>query len=90
MFFCLKIFFTFTNNVDPDEMQHYAAFHLGLHCLQKYSFRVSRIQRVTAPSIAMVGEIGKGTKYNINLSISRTIHIFFVCCFNGFYATPLE
>ena len=20
-------------------MQHYAAFHLGLHCLQKYSFR---------------------------------------------------
>ena len=24
---------------DPDEMQHYAAFHLGLHFLQKYSFR---------------------------------------------------
>ena len=33
--FCLKIFFTFTNSADPDEMQHYAAFHLGLHCLQK-------------------------------------------------------
>ena len=32
-------FFTFTNSIDPDEMQHYAAFHLGLHCLQKYSFR---------------------------------------------------
>ena len=30
-FCCLKIFFTFTNGVDPDEMQHYAAFHLGLH-----------------------------------------------------------
>ena len=39
VFFCLKIFFTFTNSVDPDEMQHYAAFHLSLHCLQKYSFR---------------------------------------------------
>ena len=39
VFFCLKIFFTFTNSVDPDEMPHYAAFHLGLHCLQKYSFR---------------------------------------------------
>ena len=39
VFFCLKIFFTFTNCEDPDEMQHYAAFHLGLHCLQKYSFR---------------------------------------------------
>ena len=39
LFFCLKIFFTFTNSVDPDEMQHYAAFHLGLHCLQKSLFR---------------------------------------------------
>ena len=33
------ILFTFTNSVDPDEMKHYAAFHLGLHCLQMYSFR---------------------------------------------------
>ena len=33
VFFCLKIFFTLLNSVDPDEMQHYAAFHLGLHCL---------------------------------------------------------
>ena len=32
--------FMFTNSVDPDEMQHYAAaFHLGLHCLQIYLFR---------------------------------------------------
>ena len=31
--------FTFTNSLDRDKMQHYAAFHLGLHCLQKYSFR---------------------------------------------------
>ena len=47
-----KIFFTFTNSVDPDEMQHYAAFHLGLHCLQKYS--LSRIQRVNVhPSAAV-------------------------------------
>ena len=33
------IFFTFTNSVDPDEMQHFAAFHLSLHYLQKYLFR---------------------------------------------------
>ena len=33
------LFFTFINSVDPDEMPHYAAFHLGLHCLKKYSFR---------------------------------------------------
>ena len=37
--FRLKIFFTFTNNADPDEMQHYAAFHQGLQCLQKCLFR---------------------------------------------------
>ena len=32
--------FALANSVDPDEMPHYAAFHLGLHCLQKkYRFR---------------------------------------------------
>ena len=46
LFFCLKIFFTFTNIVDPDEMQHYAAFYLGLQCLQSYCLGVSRIQMV--------------------------------------------
>ena len=37
--FCLKIFFTFTNSVNPDEMQHNAAFQLVLHSLQKYPLR---------------------------------------------------
>ena len=31
--------FIYTNSVDPDKMQHNAAFHLGLHCLKKYSLR---------------------------------------------------
>ena len=35
----LKIFLTFTNSVDPVEMQYYTAFFLGLLCLQKYLFR---------------------------------------------------
>ena len=39
VFFCLRIFLTFPNSVDTDEMQHNAAFHRGLHCLHKYSFR---------------------------------------------------
>ena len=26
------------NSADPDDMQHYAAFHLGLRCLTKYPF----------------------------------------------------
>ena len=37
--FCLKIIFTLTNSAEPDEMPHDAAFHLCLHCLQKYPFR---------------------------------------------------
>ena len=35
----LKVVFILANNADPDEMQPYAAFHLGLHCLPKYLFR---------------------------------------------------
>ena len=33
------------NSADPNEKQHHAAFHLGLHCLPKYG--VTTIQRVT-------------------------------------------
>ena len=41
MYLCpLKVVLIFiANTADPDEMQLYAAFHLGLHCLPKYLFR---------------------------------------------------
>ena len=39
VFLSLKIFFVLTNSAAPDEMLHGAAFHLGLHCLQKHPFR---------------------------------------------------
>ena len=39
VFLSLKIDLILANSVDPDEMPHYAAFHLGLHCLLKYLFR---------------------------------------------------
>ena len=46
-FLCLMIVYTCSNSVDPNEMQHHAAFHLGLHCLPKYPYLgVSWIQRV--------------------------------------------
>ena len=45
--FCLNKFFMLTNSVNPDELQHYAAFHLGLHCLKETTrLGVFRIQRV--------------------------------------------
>ena len=31
--------------VVPGEIKHYYVFHLGLHCLQKCSFRANRIKR---------------------------------------------
>ena len=43
---CCFNLYKLTNSEDPDEMQHYAAFHLGFHCLSKYPFRGSSIQRV--------------------------------------------
>ena len=36
--FSLKINFVLVNSADPNEMRHYAAFHLGLYCLPKYQF----------------------------------------------------
>ena len=32
-------FYTFTNSVDTEEMQHYAAYRQGLHSLKKCLFR---------------------------------------------------
>ena len=33
LYFFQKIFLTLTSSVDPDELPHDAAFHLGLHCM---------------------------------------------------------
>ena len=38
VFLSLKVNFVLTNSVVPGKMPHYAAFHLGLHCLQNYAF----------------------------------------------------
>ena len=39
IFLSLKMDLVLANSADPDEMLHYAAFHLGLHCLPRYPFR---------------------------------------------------
>ena len=39
-----KIVFTLPNSEDPDDMPLYAAFHLGLHCSQKYLFTSTQIE----------------------------------------------
>ena len=40
LFMSLTVDLIFANSADPDEMQQYAAFHLGLHCLPKYPIKV--------------------------------------------------
>ena len=36
VFLSLKVIVIIANSVHPNEMQQYAAFHLGIHCLPKY------------------------------------------------------
>ena len=68
---------TFTNSVDSDKMQHDVAFHLGLNCLQKYSFKGG----VYVLSIAHLGEVWSGTfsfatdiaVYGINISTKELV-----------------
>ena len=38
VFLSLKMVLILAGSADPDEMQHFAAFHLGLHCLPKYMY----------------------------------------------------
>ena len=35
----LNVVLILANSADPDEMQHYSAYNLCLHCLPKYPFR---------------------------------------------------
>ena len=52
--FSLKILFVLAYTTDPDEISHYAAFHLGLHCLPKYRFReVSGTQKVNKTEVCL-------------------------------------
>ena len=49
----LQVVLILANSADSDEMQHYAAFHLGLHCLPKCPFRGfqnTRTQFILGPS----------------------------------------
>ena len=39
LFLYLKVLFILANSADPYEMQHFAAFHMDLHCLPTYPFR---------------------------------------------------
>ena len=50
LFLSIKIVFTVTNSLDPDEMLHTAAFHLGLHCLPMCLQMILRLKLFKLPS----------------------------------------
>ena len=39
VFLSLKVVLISANSVDPGDMKHYDAFHLGLYCFPKYMLR---------------------------------------------------
>ena len=51
----LNVVLILANSADPDEMQHNAAFHLGLHCLPKYPFN---LWNTVKPGLAPVIRVG--------------------------------
>ena len=51
IFLSLKIEYVSPNSADPDEMPHSVAFHLGLHCLQKYLISVTHLQSINCLKI---------------------------------------
>ena len=67
----MKIVITYAKSADPYEMLHFAAFHLGLHCLPKYLFMSLSIKRgkltcgllpflVISVNVTVVSSFGSG------------------------------
>ena len=46
VFLSLKVVLILVSSAGSDEMQHHAAFHLGLHYLPKYPFRGFKFKKV--------------------------------------------
>ena len=65
----------FANGVDPDEMQHYAVFHLGLQFLQKYSFRGFPNTKGWAPTLFTQSLLNETNPYLFD----KTMHAIVVC-----------
>ena len=81
LFLSLKFTFILANSEDPDEMPHYAAFHLGLHCFPKYpstSYQPKRVTKVVNlmcafSHVATVG-LRLGLARLIEISVNRSIY----------------
>ena len=64
-----------TNNEDPDEMQHNAAFHQGLHCLLRLELPSGIEIHHNLETIVLTGSICSNTDLS-DLSIVGICDIF--------------
>ena len=68
---------TFPNRVDPDEIQHYNVFHLGLHCLHKHLFNPY------TPSVLFVGHwqtVQNQTRRRVIAASDQVLHCLLTEC----------
>ena len=68
----LKVDYTLINSVNPDEMPHDVASHLGFHCLQNY--QVYKWYKIHA----YLSSVAKGLMFGLSIHIQP----FVVCASN--------
>ena len=69
VFLSVKVVLILANSADPDEMQHNAAFHLGLHCLPEYLVSGFSIQWVITGFLDL--QPGKAQTNLLSSSLAR-------------------
>ena len=72
VFLSLKVVLILANTADPDEMQHYAAFHLGLYCLPKYRFRGFQYTKGYSSKIRSTSTISEKVMYSQKKALYST------------------
>ena len=79
VFLSLKVDLILTNSEDPGEMQHYAAFHLGLHCLPKYPFRGFQYTNGSFLFRSMMQMVGANSSHPGEMQHYAALHLGLHC-----------
>ena len=82
------------NNVDPDQMPHYVASDLGLHCLPRYGYPVYKGLRTNqVQSLLLVHEDFKNISRNIKITtrvVSVVMHNRRDILYHGIFKYSME
>ena len=90
VFLSLKVVLILANSTDTDQMQHDAAFHLGLHCFPKYPFRGFQVYK---GALSWYGKLTWESAHAWNLITLCLLFVwgmtFIFMVHLSFYAIPL-